>query len=644
VRPTSLGAMSEWLEADGRGAFASGTASGIRSRRYHALLMTATTPPTGRVTLVNGVEAWLDHGGERVPITQQHYAPGVTVPDHGIDIVAFTPDPWPRWTIRVGGGLELEHAVFLAPEIPVVVLSWRLMAPHTGCRLSVRPLISGRDLHMLHHENAAFRFDAHVSGDRVLWRPYTSLPAILARSNGRYRHDPLWYRQFLYVEEAARGLDAVEDLGAPGIFEWDLAAGEATLVLTAPRHSAEAATFRQSFGRWLPATRRAEEKRRAGFPSRLHRAADAYLVRRGNGKTIIAGYPWFTDWGRDTCIALRGLCLSTSRVKDAREVLGAWAGTISAGMLPNRFVEQSGAPQYNSVDAALWFVIAVDGLLRAAATVRPAIPRKERERLLDAVQTILTAYARGTRHGIRLDADGLLAAGEPGVALTWMDVKIGDWVVTPRIGKPVEVEALWLNALAIGAATDERWREPLERGRRAFAERFWNAERGCLYDVIDVDYKSGESDGRVRPNQIFAVGGLPLALLEGERAARVVAVIEQYLLTPLGLRTLAPDDPDYHPRYAGDQATRDAAYHQGTAWPWLLGPFVDAWLRVHGDTPATRAAARRRFLDPLILHLDQAGLGHISEIADAEPPFTPRGCPFQAWSVGEALRIAAALG
>jgi predicted glycogen debranching enzyme len=643
VRPTPLGAMSEWLEADGRGAYASGTVSGIRTRRYHALLMTATTAPTGRVTLVNGVEAWLDVGGERVPITQQHYAPAVTVPDHGIDIVAFTPDPWPRWTIRVGDGLELEHAVFLAPDIPAVVLSWRLTAPRADCRLSVRPLISGRDLHALHHENTVFRFDADVNGDRVLWRPYTSLPAILARSNGRYRHDPVWYRRFLYVEEAARGLDVVEDLGAPGIFQWDLSAGEATLVLTAPQLSAEATTFRQSLGRWLTATRRSEERRRAGFPSRLHRAADAYIVRRGNGKTIIAGYPWFTDWGRDTCIALRGLCLSTGRLTDAREILGAWAGTISAGMLPNHFVEQSGTPQYNSVDASLWFVIAVDALLRTAATVR-AISRKERERLLDAVQTILTEYARGTRHGIRLDGDGLLAAGAPGEALTWMDVKIGDWVVTPRVGKPVEVEALWLNALAIGAATDERWRDPLERGRRAFAERFWNAERGCLYDVIDVDHKSGESDARVRPNQILAVGGLPLALLEGERAARVVALVEQHLLTPLGLRTLAADDPDYHPQYAGDQTTRDAAYHQGTAWPWLLGPFVDAWLRVHGDSPATRAEARRRVLDPLIFHLDQAGLGHISEIADAEPPFTPRGCPFQAWSVGEALRIAAALG
>jgi predicted glycogen debranching enzyme len=523
------------------------------------------------------------------------------------------------------------------------VLSWRLTAPRADCRLSVRPLISGRDLHALHHENAVFRFDADLRGDRVLWRPYTSLPAILARSNGRYRHDPVWYRRFLYVEEAARGLDAVEDLGAPGIFQWDLSAGEATLVLTAPQLSAEATTFRQSLGRWLTATRRAEERRRAGFPSRLHRAADAYIVRRGNGKTIIAGYPWFTDWGRDTCIALRGLCLSTGRLNDAREILGAWAVTISAGMLPNHFVEQSGTPQYNSVDASLWFVIAVDALLRTAAAVR-AIARKERERLLDAVHTILREYARGTRHGIRLDADGLLAAGAAGMALTWMDAKIGDRGVTPRVGKPVEVEALWLNALAIGAATDERWRDPLERGRRAFAERFWNAERGCLYDVIDVDQKSDECDARLRPNQILAVGGLPLALLEGERAARVVAVVEQHLLTPLGLRTLTPDDPDYHPQYAGDQTTRDAAYHQGTAWPWLLGPFVDAWLRVHGDSSATRAEARRRVLDPLILHLDQAGLGHISEIADAEPPFTPRGCPFQAWSVGEALRIAAALG
>lgn len=631
----------EWLETDGRGAFASGTVRGIRTRRYHALLMTATAPPTGRVTLVNGLEAWIDVDGKRLPLTSQYYAPGVLVPDHGAAIATFNPDPWPRWTLQLDG-LVLEHAVFLSPEprgpeLPAVVLSWRLVAPRAGCRLSVRPLISGRDIHALHYENAAISFDADAAGDRVVWRPYTSLPAILARSNGRYRHEPVWYRRFLYAEEAARGLDAVEDLAAPGVFEWDLSAEEATLVLTAPRHATETTTFRQSLSRWLSSTRRAEERRRAAFPSRLHRAAAAYLVRRGSGTTIIAGYPWFTDWGRDTFVSLRGLCVSTGRLKEARAILEAWCGTLSDGMLPNRFIEGGGPPQYNSVDGSLWFIIAVDAVLRAAGRVRPAVPRKERERLLAVANAVLTRYASGTRYGIRLDADGLLAAGEPGVQLTWMDAK------TPRIGKPVEVQALWLNALAIGTAIDDRWREPLERGRRAFAARFWNAERGCLYDVVDVDHQPGAIDGRIRPNQIFAVGGLPLQLVESPQAASIVATIEDRLLTPLGLRSLAPGEPDYHPHYVGDMRARDAAYHQGTVWPWLLGPFVEAWLRVHGTTQA-RAEARRRFLDPLLAHLDQAGLGHISEITDAEPPFTPRGCPFQAWSVGEALRIAAALG
>jgi predicted glycogen debranching enzyme len=638
----------EWFETDGRGAFSSGTVSGIRTRRYHALLMTATSPPAGRVTLVHGVEAWIDVGGKRLSLTSQYYAPGVLVPDLGAAIAAFSPDPWPRWTLRLGDGLVLEHAVFLSPELPAqelpaVVLSWRLVAPRAACRLSVRPLISGRDLHALHHENAVLRFDADATGDRVVWRPYASLPAILARSNGRYRHDPVWYRRFFYTEEAARGLDAVEDLAAPGVFEWDLSSGEATLVLAAPRHASEATTFRQSLGRWLSSTRRAEERRRAAFPSRLHRAAAAYLVRRGSGKTIIAGYPWFTDWGRDTFISLRGLCLSTGRLKDARAILAAWCGMLSDGMLPNRFIEGGGPPEYNSVDGSLWFIIAVDAVLRVAASVRPAVPRRERERLRAATEAVLTGYARGTRFGIRLDADGLLAAGEPGVPLTWMDARIGDWVVTPRIGKAVEVQALWLNALAIGTAIDDRWREPLDRGRRAFAARFWNAERGCLYDVVDVDHQPGAVDGRIRPNQIFAVGGLPLQLVEGPKASSIVATVADRLLTPLGLRSLAPGEPDYHPRYVGDMRARDAAYHQGTVWPWLLGPFVAAWLRVHGDTAENRAEARRRFLDPLLAHLDQAGLGHISEIADAEPPFTPRGCPFQAWSVGEALRIAEAL-
>jgi predicted glycogen debranching enzyme len=251
---------------------------------------------------------------------------------------------------------------------------------------------------------------------------------------------------------------------------------------------------------------------------------------------------------------------------------------------------------------------------------------------------IVSGYARGTRYRIHLDTDGLLAAGEPGVQLTWMDAKVGDWVVTPRIGKPVEVQALWLNALRIVREWDSAWREPYERGLRAFGERFWN-EAGYLNDVVDPDHQPGTVDPTFRPNQIFAVGGLPYPLLEGDRARQVVREVERRLWTPLGLRTLPPDDARYVPHYQGGLLERDGAYHQGTAWPWLLGPFVEAWVRVNGNDAGARRSARHCFFEPLLRHLGEAGLGHISEIADADPPYTPRGCPFQAWSVGEALRL-----
>ena len=263
----------------------------------------------------------------------------------------------------------------------------------------------------------------------------------------------------------------------------------------------------------------------------------------------------------------------------------------------------------------------------------------ERGRLQDAFGAIVSGYARGTRYGIHADEDGLLAAGAPGVQLTWMDAKVGDWVVTPRIGKPVEVQALWINALRIAEGFTEEFSGLLRMATASFVDRFWNAEAGCLYDVVDVDHVAGTADSKFRPNQIFAVGGLPFALLEGERARRIVDAVEARLSTPLGLRTLAPDDPDYRPRYGGGVRERDGAYHQGTVWPWLAGAFVDAWVRVRGGSDAVRNEARARFLAPLIAHLDQAGLSHVSEIADGDPPHAPGGCPFQAWSVGETLRI-----
>jgi predicted glycogen debranching enzyme len=369
-------------------------------------------------------------------------------------------------------------------------------------------------------------------------------------------------------------------------------------------------------------------------------AADQYIVARGEQKTVIAGYPWFSDWGRDTFISLRGLCLATGRLEEAREILLAWAGRVSEGMLPNRFPDQGDTPEFNSVDASLWYVIAVHDFLQAMAAKKREVLPRDQQTLQEAIEAILSGYARGTRYGIRLDNDGLLAAGEPGVQLTWMDAKVGDWVVTPRIGKPVEVQALWLNALWIGSSFSERWQDFFARGCEAFRRRFWNEAGGYLYDVVDPDHQAGTADATFRPNQIFAVGGLPVTLLDDDRAHRVVEAVEARLWTPLGLRSLAPGEPGYVPRYEGGVRERDGAYHQGTVWPWLIGPFVEAWVRMRGGTPEAKREACARYLEPLLRHLDEAGLGHISEIADGDPPHTPRGCPFQAWSVGEVLRLA----
>jgi predicted glycogen debranching enzyme len=616
----------EWLEADGLGGFASGTVAGIRSRRYHALLLSATTPPTGRMALVNGLEVWLEVAGGRYALSSQRYTPDVVYPDGHSRIVEFRAEPWPTWTFRTEDGTLLNHEIVVCHGRGEVVLRWRLLSLPGQARLIARPLLSGRDYHSLHHENGVFDFTAEVTGARVLWRPYPGLPAISAITDGSYRHDPVWYRNFQYDAERARGLDFVEDLASPGIFSWILDGREATLMLRAGEASPDVDANRVVD---------LEAQRRRRFATPLDRAADAYVVRRGSGKTIVAGFPWFTDWGRDTFIALRGFLTLSEGPALAQDILLAWAGAVSEGMLPNRFPDSGGTPEFNAVDAALWYVIAVHDFL--ALERNP--DRPEVAALLGAVGRILEGYRDGTRYRIRMDQDGLLQAGVPGVQLTWMDAKIGDWVVTPRIGKPVEVQALWLNALEIGRRLGPEWDELHGHALASFQLRFWNQQRQCLYDVVDVDHEPGRVDPALRPNQILAVGGLPHQVLAGPHAARVVEAVERALLTPLGLRSLAPGEPGYRSHYSGGVWERDSAYHQGTVWPWLMGPFVEAWLRVHGNTPATRQAADERFLAPLRAHLEVAGIGHISELADAEAPHHPGGCPFQAWSLGEMLRI-----
>jgi predicted glycogen debranching enzyme len=385
--------------------------------------------------------------------------------------------------------------------------------------------------------------------------------------------------------------------------------------------------------------RQEEADRRTKFPSRLHRSADAYIVDGRHGKTVVAGFPWFTDWGRDTFIALRGLCLAVGRLDDARDILVAWAGAVDEGMLPNLFPDQGDVPQFNSVDASLWYIIGCYEYLEAMKAAQRKVRVSDRDAIVGAIQAILTGYSSGTRYRIHRDEDGLLAAGEPGVQLTWMDAKVGDWVVTPRIGKPVEVQALWLNSLWVGSQFSNQWQPLFDHGKESFEARFWNPDRNCLYDIVDPDHRSGEFDDSLRPNQILAVGGLPLQLVVGDRARQIVDHVEEALLTPIGLRSLEPGASDYASHYRGGVRERDGSYHQGTVWPWLIGPFVEAWIRVRGNTEAARQEAREKFLSPLTAHLDQAGLGHVSEIADADYPHTPRGCPFQAWSIGELLRL-----
>ena len=561
----------EWLETDGLGGFASGTVSLVRTRRYHALLLSAQQPPLARRALVQGFEAWLTTPRGRFALSSQRYAPGVTHPDGANRIRSFALDPWPRWVFECEDGTRVSLEIFARSGVPLTALSWRLLSSHDAgagpLMLEWRPLLSVRDPHALHHENAAFDFSAVVEecgepahgsgngkssgsgngsgtpaipGTRVSWRPYAAEPQILALASGRYEHQPEWYRQFLYEAERARGLEDREDLASPGIFRFDLAARDAVCLLAAGTEETRE-LLAVADPEALLVKLRGSEKRRRRFADRLERAADWFIVRRGRGKSLIAGYPWFGEWGRDTFLSLRGLCLATGRMDDARRILIQWSGSLQDGLLPNRFPDGGEPPEYNSVDAPLWFVIAVNEFLEAGRERDKTVGAADRLKLRGAVATVLEAYLRGTSFGIRVDADGLLAAGTRGTQLTWMDARVNGKAVTPRVGKPVEVQALWINALLIGASISARWAESARRAREAFERRFWNEDRDCLYDVVDVNHVAGAVDDALRPNQLLAVGGLPFASLKGEHARRVVETCERELWTPLGCRTLAPE-------------------------------------------------------------------------------------------------------
>ncbi|HEX7317699.1 MAG TPA: amylo-alpha-1,6-glucosidase [Pyrinomonadaceae bacterium] len=631
----------EWLETNGLGGFAASTVAGLNTRRYHGLLVAATRPPVGRTVLLSKLEETLVVGGRRYELSANQY-PGAVHPQGHTLMSRFRLDPFPVFTYGVEG-LELEKSVVMPHGENTTCVRYVLRgsagAVGDDVTLEIRPLIAFRDYHALTHENGAL--NAHVNVDEGLLTvvPYEGLPALhFAHTGGEAELNGYWYRNFVYAEERARGLDYSEDLFSPFALKFDLNGREDVSVIASTerrdaRHASELVR--------VEVARRADVLKSAPVDDEAVRAltaaADRYVVARGRQKTVIAGYHWFGDWGRDTMIALPGLALVTGRFDVARSILEEFARHVSQGMLPNRFTEGDEAPEYNTVDATLWYFEAVRALVAYTGDFTFV-----RAKLYGVLKEIIDWHERGTRYRIRVDADGLLAAGEEGVQLTWMDAKVGDHVITPRRGKPVEIQALWYNALrvledlarAFGHADDERRFAVLaERARVSFNARFWNEGAGCLYDVVN----GTERDASLRPNQIIAVS-LRHSMLSDERARRVVEVVERELLTPYGLRSLAPGDARYSGRYVGGSAERDAVYHQGAVWAWLVGPFVTAYLKVHGRTPESVARVRA-VLNPLIEHLKEACLGHVSEIFDGDAPHAPRGAVAQAWSVAELLRV-----
>jgi len=626
----------EWLETNGLGGWASSTVAGANTRRYHGLLVVATRPPVGRLVLLAKLEETLllPHGPVELGC---NIFPGAVHPHGYRHLSGFALDPFPVFTYATEE-ITLRKTVAMLHGEHTTLIAYELARAPAAVQLELRPFFAGRDYHHLTRANDAMSQEARFEDHVLQYRPYPGQPVVhLLVPGGQFTPAPDWYYNFEYPREAERGLDASEDLFTCGVLHGTVEPGQPLGIIVSTEDPQ---------GRDALSLLTAEDVRRAAvsLPARiaekhllrqLTRAADQFLARRGDGlHTILAGYPWFTDWGRDTMISLPGLCLVTGRRAEARSIFRAFAAHVSEGMIPNRFPDFGAEPEYNTVDATLWFFVALFKYLQYTGDYAFA-----QEELWPVLQEIVAWHQRGTRYGIHVDEDGLLAAGAEGVQLTWMDAKVGDWVVTPRRGKPVEISALWHNVLRIMEHLAESFgekekeagfRQQAERAAARFAEIFWNPAQSCLFDVVGGD---GE-DAAVRPNQIFALS-LPFPLLAGDRARRVFDTVDRHLFTPCGLRSLSPADPAYRARYTGSPWERDGSYHQGIVWGWLMGPFITALVRLYGEEGRERA---RGIVEDLESHLSEAGLGTISEIFDAEPPFAPRGCIAQAWSVAELLR------
>lgn len=645
------GLTREWLETNGLGGFASSTIVGLNTRRYHGLLTAATKPPVGRMLLLSKLEETFCINDRRYDLSTNQY-PGAIHPQGFQLQTGFRLDPFPIF-IYQADGIEIEKSVFMVQGENTTVVQYKFRrslaaeADSLHYSFEVRPLIAFRDYHSTTHENSALNSHVETTEGRVSITPYSDLPTLhLAYQAGEIETNYFWYRNFEYRIEQERGLDFHEDLFSP--FALTFTIDPAVFARNNVISISIIASTELRDAKYADAYRNAEIERRktveqsatgtASLQRALTAASDQYIVARGEQRTIIAGYHWFADWGRDTMIALPGLTLTTGRYEVAKSILVQFADHVDQGMLPNRFPDAGETPEYNTVDATLWFFEAVRALVEYTGDY-PFV----RDHLYARLRDIIDWHVRGTRYNIHVDSDGLLFSGEPGVQLTWMDAKVGDWVVTPRTGKAVEIQALWYNALCVMVQLAERFEDEsgqklyqamAARARKSFNEQFWNEKADCLYDVVNGE----DRDASIRPNQIFAIS-LTHSIVSKSRGKRILRVVERELLTPRGLRTLSPTDPRYIGRYEGGPRSRDGAYHQGTVWPWLMCPYITAYVRTFGETTGRKFAAE--WLSNFEIHLTEACLGQVSEIFDGDAPHTARGCIAQAWSVAELLRAAA---
>jgi predicted glycogen debranching enzyme len=630
----------EWLETNGLGGWAGTTVAGAHSRRYHGLLVAATQPPVERTVLLSRLDEILHLGGGSYELGCNRF-PGAVAPRGFEYLTSFRKDLFPVFEYEAGG-IRLRKTVAAVDGENTTLVLYEVLAAPGPFVMSLRPFLAARDQHALTsapsaQENGPSPATGFSDG---LLRAHTAedVPEMFVLVPGAdFQSNPQWWYRFEYELDRQRGFDFQEDLWMPGLFSRELAAGDRLGVIL----STEDPRGRDAFALFEKERKRREKILRA-LPAQdtlarsLALAADSFIVRKGaNQRMVVAGYPWFGERSRDTMIALPGLCLVTGRADDAKKILRAFAKALDRGVLPDRLADRGAEPALGSVDASLWFAVAVWKYL--LATGDEAFVR---ETLLPAVRKVVHWYQKGTQHGIRADADGLLLAGTPETAVTWMDGRIDGRPVTPRQGKAVEVNALWVNTLRILAELEARLGEAADgkvlaqkarRAEKRFQELFWNEAAGQLDDVVDGEQPR---DTALRPNQIFALS-LPFPLLPKEKAARVLETVEAALYTPVGLRTLAPGHPDYHAVYAGDPRSREAAYHQGTVWSWLLGPYLTALVRVHGAAGRKKAREVIAALEP---RLAEAGVGSLSEVFDAEAPHSPRGCIARAWSVAEVLR------